>query len=151
MSETGKQMIAAAEEALAIAKGDKPAAAIWHNGHRYVPADDHITPVGYVCQGTIAWLKAGMEPGSVVWLPGRHPDDAEPLYAAPPKMWIQFPPYDAPRLICEALTEVFGEKCPDFDEGCATCAIWKEWDRLYNATQSQSPTPPDLLDTGREG
>lgn len=37
MRNAGKKIIAAAEEALSIAKGEKPAAAIWHNGNRYVP------------------------------------------------------------------------------------------------------------------
>lgn len=37
MSKAGKQMIAAAAEALSVARGDIAAAAIYHNGHRYVP------------------------------------------------------------------------------------------------------------------
>jgi hypothetical protein len=35
----GRRLIEGAEEALAIAKGEQPAAAIWHNGHKYVPAE----------------------------------------------------------------------------------------------------------------
>jgi hypothetical protein len=37
MTKAGEKLIAAAEEMVAIAKGEQPAAAIWHNGHRYVP------------------------------------------------------------------------------------------------------------------
>src|SRR5690606_31291008 len=33
----GERMLHGAREALAVAKGEHPAAAIWHNGHRYVP------------------------------------------------------------------------------------------------------------------
>ena len=36
----GRRLIEGAEEALAIAKGEQPAAAIWHNGHQYVPATE---------------------------------------------------------------------------------------------------------------
>ena len=31
------KIVQGAKEALAVAKGEAPAAAIWHNGHRYVP------------------------------------------------------------------------------------------------------------------
>lgn len=34
---SGKKIIAGATEAVAAAKGEQPAAAILHNGHRYVP------------------------------------------------------------------------------------------------------------------
>ncbi len=37
MSEAGSKILRGLEQAVAIAKGDQPAAAIWHNGHRYVP------------------------------------------------------------------------------------------------------------------
>ncbi len=37
MSEAGKRLIEGAKEALAIAKGEQPAARIWHQGHSYVP------------------------------------------------------------------------------------------------------------------
>jgi len=36
----GSKLIDGAKEALAIAKGEQPAAAIWHNGHQYVPATE---------------------------------------------------------------------------------------------------------------
>ena len=39
--------------------------------------------------------------------------------------------------IAEALTEAFGERCPDYAEGCHTCEAWKEYDR-YKAL-SASP------------
>jgi len=38
MLKAGKRLIEAAQEAVAIAKGEQPAAAIYHNGHKYVPA-----------------------------------------------------------------------------------------------------------------
>lgn len=37
MSEAGKRIIEGAEEALRVAKGEQPAASIWHNGFEYVP------------------------------------------------------------------------------------------------------------------
>ena len=37
MSEAGKRLLEGAKEAIAIAKGEQPAAAIWQNGFRYVP------------------------------------------------------------------------------------------------------------------
>ena len=36
MTKAGERLIKGAEEALAIAKGEKPAAAIYHRGFRYV-------------------------------------------------------------------------------------------------------------------
>lgn len=38
MTEAGKRLIEAAQEAVAVAKGEIPAAAIYHNGHKYAPA-----------------------------------------------------------------------------------------------------------------
>lgn len=32
--------------------------------------------------------------------------------------------------IAEAITEAFGERCPDFAEGCACCEAWQQYDRL---------------------
>ena len=46
---------------------------------------------------------------------------------------VQHAPYDAPKLVCEALVEMFGEPCKDFDIGCATCAAWREWNRRGEA------------------
>lgn len=37
MTKFGEQLIASAEEAVAIAKGVQPAARIWLNGHEYAP------------------------------------------------------------------------------------------------------------------
>lgn len=39
MSEAGKRLIAGTKEALAVARGQEPAASITINGHRYVPAE----------------------------------------------------------------------------------------------------------------
>ena len=40
---SGRKIIEGATEAAAVARGTKPAAAIWHNGHRYVSC-----PAGFV-------------------------------------------------------------------------------------------------------
>jgi hypothetical protein len=40
MSKAGKRLIDAATEAVAVAKGEQPAAAIYHKGHKYVPASE---------------------------------------------------------------------------------------------------------------
>jgi len=32
--------------------------------------------------------------------------------------------------IAEAIIDAFGERCPDFAEGCACCEAWKQYDRL---------------------
>lgn len=37
MSQAGERMLEGAREAVAIAKGEQPAASIWIKGHRYVP------------------------------------------------------------------------------------------------------------------
>lgn len=34
------------------------------------------------------------------------------------------------KLIKDAITEWFGERCPDFDEGCFACQAWAEWDAM---------------------
>lgn len=38
-------------------------------------------------------------------------------------------------LIPEAITEAFGERCPDFDPGCACCRAWAEYDALTTFRQ----------------
>ncbi len=40
MSEAGERLLEGARDALAVAKGEKPAAAMYIAGHRYFPADD---------------------------------------------------------------------------------------------------------------
>jgi hypothetical protein len=40
------------------------------------------------------------------------------------------PDYAGLNLIAEAITEWFGERCPDYAEGCPSCEAWKEYDRL---------------------
>lgn len=37
--------------------------------------------------------------------------------------------------IAEAITEAYGERCPDFVEGCACCEAWKQYDALKAAAQ----------------
>jgi G3E family GTPase len=34
--------------------------------------------------------------------------------------------------IAEAITEAFGERCPEFAEGCACCEAWKQYDGLLS-------------------
>lgn len=49
---TGSKIIEGAKEALAIAKGEQPAAAIWHKGHKYVPeAEERIAAAAVRYQG----------------------------------------------------------------------------------------------------
>jgi hypothetical protein len=52
MTDAGRRLIEGAQEALAVASGEKPAASIWHNGHRYVPASAaepvNVKPLGDV-------------------------------------------------------------------------------------------------------
>lgn len=33
-------------------------------------------------------------------------------------------------LIAEAITEAFGERCPDFEPSCYCCQAWAEYDAL---------------------
>jgi hypothetical protein len=33
-------------------------------------------------------------------------------------------------LIAEAITEQFGERCPDFDANCYCCRVWRQYDEL---------------------
>jgi hypothetical protein len=36
-------------------------------------------------------------------------------------------------LVEEAVTEYFGERCPEYEPGCACCEGWKQYDTLKNA------------------
>ena len=43
-------------------------------------------------------------------------------------------------LIEEALTEYFGERCPDYHKECVCCKAWKEYDlmtRDYEASKTE--------------
>lgn len=45
-------------------------------------------------------------------------------------------------LIAEAITEHWGERCPDFDGECFCCKVWSEYDRLTAlAEQGEAPQP----------
>lgn len=33
-------------------------------------------------------------------------------------------------LVEEAVTEYFGERCPEYEPGCACCEGWKQYDKL---------------------
>lgn len=57
MTKAGKRLIAAAQEAVAIAKGAQPAYRIWHNGWPYVPqppkGDEAIVAVAVMLDGEV--------------------------------------------------------------------------------------------------
>lgn len=36
------------------------------------------------------------------------------------------------KLIEEALIEYYGDRCPDFAEGCPCCEAWAEFDSIIN-------------------
>lgn len=36
--------------------------------------------------------------------------------------------------IAEAITEAFGERCPEYVEGCPCCEAWKQYDALSAPT-----------------
>lgn len=38
-------------------------------------------------------------------------------------------------LIAEAITEAFGERCPDYDKDCWCCRAWQQYDDLRNSLQ----------------
>lgn len=38
--------------------------------------------------------------------------------------------------IAEAITEAFGERCPEYAEGCHTCEVWKQYDGLMAAEEA---------------
>jgi len=42
--------------------------------------------------------------------------------------------------IVEAITEQWGERCPDFDADCACCQVWAEYDALA-AALAVAPKP----------
>jgi hypothetical protein len=33
--------------------------------------------------------------------------------------------------IHEAVEFYWGERCPDYEEGCPTCEAWKQYDKLF--------------------
>lgn len=44
-----------------------------------------------------------------------------------------------------AVTEAFGKRCPDFDEGCPCCQAWEELDKLNACRLSLSKVLPKLI------
>jgi hypothetical protein len=40
-------------------------------------------------------------------------------------------------LIEDAITEHFGERCPDYMWGCTVCAAWKQYDTLREMAQEK--------------
>lgn len=193
MSRAGGRLLKAAEEMVAIAKGEQPAAAVWMNGHRYVPASalqrlanaslgilDHwnslidnqwtvdgvtwrpewpVTGLGDDLNALHAAYHAAAPLVSAddIWAQCPASEDiavhdssgdvfADLQVAPPAKVKAQFPPYDGRELIREAIEELFGEKCPDFDPDCATCAAWQEWEALTLSSSqpdaSEAPSRP---------
>ena len=71
MSEAGKRLIAGATEALAVARGEEPAASITVNGHRYVPAAE-ITRLQKELETAREALERIVAPGTVS---GMHAQD----------------------------------------------------------------------------
>jgi hypothetical protein len=51
-------------------------------------------------------------------------------------------------LVEEALTEQWGEKCPEYEQGCVVCQAWREYENLVTYGESLTPNltfvPPDL-------
>ena len=47
------------------------------------------------------------------------------------KMELRFP------LIAEAITEYYGERCPDVAIGCPCCGAWIEFDEMAAAYQRE--------------
>lgn len=46
-------------------------------------------------------------------------------------------------LIAEAITEAFGERCPDFDPDCHCCKVWAQ----YDALKATPEVPEDIRET----
>ncbi len=47
--------------------------------------------------------------------------------------------------IAEAITEAFGERCPEFAAGCHCCEAWKQYDEVGKVKIRRVPRPPLLL------
>lgn len=43
----------------------------------------------------------------------------------------------------EAITDYWGQRCPDFNAGCATCQAWAELDALKASQWQDISTAPD--------
>lgn len=52
--------------------------------------------------------------------------------------------------IAEALTEAFGERCPDYGEGCHTCEAWREYDRYKSLSASPAGVVKPLEEYERQ-
>jgi hypothetical protein len=46
-------------------------------------------------------------------------------------------------LIEEAIEFYWGERCPDYEEGCPTCAAWKQYDTLHEMAQKDEEPKDD--------
>jgi hypothetical protein len=40
--------------------------------------------------------------------------------------------------VAEAVEFYWGERCPDFEEGCPTCAAWGQYDKMQNLTPEEN-------------
>lgn len=47
--------------------------------------------------------------------------------------------------IHEAITEHFGERCPDFDPDCCTCQAWAEADRIATLEAEMTFEPQSIV------
>ena len=64
MGKAGKQLIEAAKEAVAVAKGEQPAARIHVAGHAYVPEDDVVAAIRRVRKHlNHDWISPGCREG----------------------------------------------------------------------------------------
>lgn len=50
------------------------------------------------------------------------------------------------KLIEEAITEYYGERCPDFAEGCTCCEAWAEFDNIIGKVR-ELQIQVDLLES----
>jgi len=48
-------------------------------------------------------------------------------------------------LVEQALTEHWGEKCADYEQGCPVCDAWREYENLVTYGASETPNHEELL------
>ena len=44
-------------------------------------------------------------------------------------------------LVEQTLTEQWGEKCPEYEQGCVVCQAWREYENLVTYGESLTPNP----------
>lgn len=55
-----------------------------------------------------------------------------------------------PEPIEEAITEQFGERCPDFDADCICCQVWSQYDDLVEQRATVTALRTELEAVKRE-